>query len=84
MRVIKFKLNSGWNMIETENHCQPLWIEFQDTGFVVWCKEYTGMPTQKPLELLLAVTGEEIPDYAVYVGTATTPEKLFVVHLFQA
>lgn len=83
MRVIKFKLNTGWNLIETETYCEPLWIEYQGDGFVVWCKEYTVLPAEGPLELLLAMTGEAVADNLSYIGTATTPDRTFVVHLFK-
>ena len=85
MRVIKFKLESGHNLIDAGAYLEPTWIEWQGDGFVVWCKEFTSMGNwQKPLELYLAVTGEQVPDSYAYIGTATTPERTFVVHLFQA
>lgn len=85
MRVIKFKLLLGHNFIETDNtYLEPTWIEWQGDGFVVWCKEFTSMGNwQKPLELYLATTGELVPDSYAYVGTATDPDRTFVVHLFQ-
>ena len=85
MRVIKFKINDGHNLIDTGTYLEPTWIEWQGDGFVVWCKEFTSMGNwNKPLELFLAMTGEQIPDSYVYIGTATDPERTFVVHLFQA
>lgn len=84
MRVIKFKLSAGHNTIDTEAYLEPAWIEWQGDGFVVWCKEFTSMGSWgKPLEVYLAVTGEQVPDGYAYIGTATTPERTFVVHLFQ-
>lgn len=83
MRVIKFKLELGWNLIETEMVCEPLWTEYQGGDFVVWCKEYTVLKADRPLELYLATTGEPVPDNLSYIGTATTPDRQFVVHLFQ-
>ena len=82
MRVIKFKLTPGWNTIPVEMHCEPLWIEYQHGDFVVWCKEYTVLPAEGPLQLFLAMTGEPLEDNMTYVGTATTPDRTFVVHLF--
>jgi len=73
----------GWNAIETDTHCEPLWTEWQDNCFVVWCKEYTVLKPTKPLKLFLATTGERVADGLSYVGTATTPDRTFVAHLFQ-
>lgn len=83
MRVIKFSLDIGWNMIETEYLIEPLWMEYQNKQFVVWCKEYQTIKQDRPLELYLATTGEVVQDGLHYVGTATTPDRQFVVHLFR-
>lgn len=37
----------------------------------------------KPLELYLAVTGEQVPDSYIYVGTGTNEDRTYVTHLFQ-
>ena len=84
MRVIKFKLNEGINTIPSNHVLEPKWIEWQGDSFQVWCQEFTQLPTKHPLEVYLAVTGETVPpDYPNYIGTATTPERTFVVHLFK-
>ena len=83
MRVIKFSLDLGWNSLNSETHIEPLWTEFQQDIPVVWCKEYNTLKQDKPLELYLATTGEQVPDALTYIGTATTQDRQFVTHLFQ-
>lgn len=83
MRVIKFPLQPGWNEFTPQMYCEPLWIEYQHGDFVVWCKEYTVLPAEGPLKMYLAMTGEQLEDNLCYIGTATNPDRTFVVHLFK-
>lgn len=84
MRVIKFHLNFGDNLIHSDWLLEPLHFELQDNEWTVWCKEYSTIPADRPLELYVATTGEYIPhEQTKFVGTATNRDKSFVVHLFE-
>jgi hypothetical protein len=84
MRVIKFDLVKDWNTIVNDTFIEPLWIEWQYEGFVLWCKEYSVLKQDAPLQVFLAFTGEQVQDSWHYIGTATNPERTLVVHAFKS
>jgi len=60
MRVIKFNLDFGDNMINSDYLLEPVHFELQNERWIVWCKEYQTIPADRPLELYVALTGEHI------------------------
>jgi hypothetical protein len=83
MRVLKFYITHGKNYISSNNHLEPLSLDFQEDQPTVWCREYQ-IAQQQPLELHLLNTGETHAqlDKLQYVASAQNPQQNYVLHLF--
>lgn len=85
MRVIKFPLKYGLNRVHPTpgQHISFLYMDFQADQLQGWFLEEPFDDDQDEYEILIAHTGEEIPDNFSYLGSAQTFDRgYYVVHAF--
>lgn len=89
IRVLKYKLVTGWNTLETRgpvNRNNSV-IDDQSGDITLWVANDTNQPVQTH-RLYVTITGEEVPQAAEkhqemwYLGTCVQRGGGFVTHTF--